>query len=132
MVSSYVTAAMMDKVLGPILFFLGGMVVGSTLVAIAWYIAHIRYYKPKQDAEQKVGEPEQRVTFVESEVEEIETEDCAAVVVDDDSQGDYLLEDKSQIVSIVDFRAVPRNESARQQARRELVIQMLIAESMSN
>jgi len=70
------------------------------------------------------------VTFAESEIEEIEPEDCNDVVVDD--QGDYLLEDKSQIVSIVDFRAVPRNESARQQARRELVIQMLIAESMSN
>ncbi|CAL8099375.1 unnamed protein product [Orchesella dallaii] len=127
MVSSYATAAVMDKVVGPILFFLGGMVVGSTLVAIAWYIAHIRYYKPKQDAEQNVEEPEQRVTFVESDVEEIEPEDCPAVVVDD-SQGEFLLEDKSQIVSIVDFRAVPRAESARQQARRELVIQMLIAE----
>lgn len=33
MVSSYATAAVMDKVLGPILFFLGGMVVGSTLVS---------------------------------------------------------------------------------------------------
>lgn len=33
MVSSYATAAVMDKVMGPILFFLGGMVVGSTLVS---------------------------------------------------------------------------------------------------
>lgn len=49
-----------------------------------------------------------------------------------DPTGEFILEDKSQILSIVDFRNVPRNEGARQQARRELVIQMLIAESMTN
>lgn len=49
-----------------------------------------------------------------------------------DPTGEYIMEDKSQILSIVDFRSVPRNEGARQQARRELVIQMLIAESMTN
>lgn len=71
-----------------------------------------------------------KVAFAENEVEEIETDSCPVLV--QESKGDYISEEKSQIVSIVDFRAVPRNEVARQQARRELVIQMLIAESMTN
>lgn len=48
-----------------------------------------------------------------------------------DAKGDYLLEDKSQLGGIIDFKKVPRRESDRQQARRDLVITMLIAESMS-
>lgn len=72
-----------------------------------------------------------KVAFAENEMEEIETDNCEAVMVTDSDKVDYLLEDKPQIVSIVDFRNVPRNEIARQQARRELVIQMLIAESMT-
>lgn len=71
-----------------------------------------------------------KVAFAENEVEELETDSCPVMV--DDPKGEFILDEKSQIVSIVDFRAVPRNEGARQQARRELVIQMLIAESMTN
>jgi hypothetical protein len=54
----------------------------------------------------------------------------SAIIVQD-PQGDYLLEDKSQLGGIIDFKRVPRREVERQSARRELVITMLIAESMS-
>ena len=72
---------------------------------------------------------------IDVEEMDIETDNCAAVMVPSSENKDELLldsEDKSHIMSIVDFRSVPRNEAARQQARRELVIQMLIAESMTN
>jgi len=54
----------------------------------------------------------------------------SAIIVQD-PKGDYLLEDKSQLGQIIDFKRVPRREIERQAARRELVITMLIAESMS-
>jgi len=66
---------------------------------------------------------------VESEGEP-ENYSPGAIIVQD-SRGDYLLEDKSQLGGIIDFKKVPRHEADRQQARRDLVIQMLIAESMS-
>lgn len=83
------------------------------------------------------------MAFAENEVEEIEPDNCPVLV--DTTEGkrkwtapaatedsDFIIDEKSQILSIVDFKSVPRNEGARQQARRELVIQMLIAESMTN
>lgn len=48
--SSYVTA------LPRILKFYAILIVWMLQVAIAWYIAHIRYYKPKQDTEEEEEE----------------------------------------------------------------------------
>ncbi len=43
-----------------------------------------------------------------------------AQIIVADAKGDYLLEDKSQLGGIIDFKKVPRREADRQAARREV------------
>ncbi|XP_035704262.1 uncharacterized protein LOC118434571 [Folsomia candida] len=114
-----------DNVKSPILF-VSGMLVGVILVAIIWYIVQVRKAHEKRQLEKEEGEQDEG----DSEVDP-EGENYPSAIIVADAKGDYLLEDKSQLGGIIDFKKVPRRESERQAARRELVITMLIAESMS-